>query len=100
MLLCIFTVPVVATTYLADWLIQARLLYLFPFQLSAAIALGTFINEDLIQRRNMTQTPFQTHAIIKPISSPVIYDRIFVITVSIWLVSMAIKELANLPPYT
>jgi hypothetical protein len=87
--------------FIGDWLIQARLLYVIPFQLPAAIALATIMSKNHVERRSPKRTNQQQEMQMdsKTLSTRLISNRMIVLVVFIWLISMSIKELANLPPY-
>lgn len=96
-LLFIFFSTGIASLFISgsDWMIQARLLYFIPIQLPAAIALSLIINQNKY-RRNITMMNDQLGR--EAYLSSLAYNRVIVCVVFIWLISMSIKALANLPP--
>jgi hypothetical protein len=100
-LLFLFFSTVVIPLFVGDWLIQARLLYVIPFQLPAAIALATIMGKNQVERSSPERTNQQQEMQMdsKTLSTRLISNRMIVLVVFIWLISMSIKELANLPPY-
>lgn len=102
-LLFLFLSTVIIPLFIGDWLIQARLLYIIPFQLPAAIALGAIIHQNSIKRKKLSaqtaQPQLRRQTDKEALSTPLISNRVFVLVVFIWLISMSIKALANLPPY-
>jgi hypothetical protein len=100
-LILLFFSTVIIPLFIGDWLIQARLLYVIPFQIPAAIALATLMSQNQVERNGLKRT-YQHQELqldSKALSMPLISNRMIVLVVFIWLISMSIKALANLPPY-
>ncbi|HZD35311.1 MAG TPA: hypothetical protein VE130_08915, partial [Nitrososphaeraceae archaeon] len=91
--------------FIGDWLFLARLLYIIPFQLPAAIALATILHSGQVERKkislqtNQLQKPRQLEMYEEGLPTPLISNKVIILVVFIWLISMSIKALTNLPPY-